>query len=269
MNRLKKISRVSAIKSLSIAVLGMIALDVNGEAISRNEFLAEAQLESACRFSAYMDCLGVKQNECESAVKKCVEIFPDTMDESNIEIHNERFDECMNDLLSIDEGLMESCESASDRGYSDIPDNEPYPDDEEDVPVVVFGADDRVISSIEDSGIPIYRKARMVSSIDESSAAEMVPGQIKPLPAGVFTSQDRYEDVVRYYKKELSGFKFYDLGETKVLFIKNGPDTFDFTKNFSVYFEKEHVLIEKVEGSKFMGQDDAKTKIEITYETDR
>jgi hypothetical protein len=234
-------------------------------AMSKQEIIRDAGIDNVCKVRPYLDCLNLTKSACESAVKKCVSHFPDVVQENEVPKLYEDFDKCMDSALKVDNQKMLACEAQLE-GDLAMDQGQDYFNEQESQSAVVFTSNDDVLNAIESAGIPIYDSSQMVTFIDEAQAVEMAPGAEAPLPAAVFASEDEYDDVVEYYASQLSGYKQYSLDDNKVLFIKDGPDTFDFLENYMTYFSKQHVLIEKTDGPIVLAPQGTKTKIEISYQ---
>jgi hypothetical protein len=254
---------LSFLLSLPIALL--IASSLDAGTLSRSEMVKQAGIETVCSIQDYMKCLNITEAVCKSAVDKCIKEFPLSVNEEDLDTYYDRFDQCMDQELSINNDLMDYCETALNEESYDYTADDPYSESGMGGPVVIAGHNEDAIKAIKSAGIPIYQTAKMITSIDEANAQQLATGDIKPLPTAIFATTDNYEDVVSYYKSQLKGFNFYQLDSTQVLFMRDGPEKFDMMQNFEDYFQKEHVLIEKIEGELFLAPPGTNAKIEIAY----
>jgi hypothetical protein len=234
-------------------------------AMSKQEIIRDAGIDNVCNVQPYLECLNLTKSACESAVKKCVSHFPDVAQENEVPKIYENFDECMDSALKVDNQKMIACQAQLE-GDLPMDQSQDYFNEQENQSAVVFTSNDDVVNAIVSAGIPIYNTSQMITFINEAQAVEMAPGAEAPLPAAVFACDEEYDDVVKYYASQLSGYKQYSLDDNKVLFIKNGPDTFDFSKDYMTYFSQQHVLIEKIDGPIVLAPQGTKTKIEISYQ---
>ncbi len=233
-------------------------------AMSKQEIIRDAGIDNVCNVKPYLECLNLKKSACETAVKSCVSHFPDVVHENEVPKLYEDFDECMDRALKVDNQKMIACQAQLEDDVA-MDQSQDYFNEQENQGAVVFGSNVDVLHAIESAGIPIYNSSQMITFINEAQAVEMAPGAEAPLPAAVFASEDEYDDVVKYYANQLSGYKQYSLDDNKMLFMKDGPETFDFSKDYMTYFSKQHVLIEKTDGPIVLAPQNTKTKIEITY----
>jgi hypothetical protein len=254
-----------------IAVIGLIligAMVVSGsclaETFTRQQIIKESAIDKACYVEPFMDCLNINKSDCNRAVEKCMVIFPESMGEGELPELFDKFDKCMNDALSVTSAKMDSCDAALQNGLLQMPDEEIYGMDI-DQPIMEFGNDSEIRQAIEESGIPLYRDAIYMASIDEAQAMQIVSGDIKPLSAAVYVSTDNFAQVVEFYRKSIPDYNEYGMEDGSTLLLKDGPESFDFSKNYKDYFTKQHVMIEKVKDELVMAPEGTKVKIEISF----
>jgi hypothetical protein len=265
MNMPISIKKSSIGRGVQVIVLTTLSSVAFGESLTRTELVQQGGMDTVCHMQQYLSCLKISKSECQSALNKCTNVIPDIVHVNEIESYYDIFDDCMDDQLAVNPDLMDSCESAVNNGTFDYQDENAFSEQSDDMPIVVGGYNKEAESSIKQSGIPIYANSQMITSIDEVNARQMAPGDISPLPSAIYASQDDFKNVVSFYESNLNNYKSYQLDSNRHLFIKDGPNKFDMVNNYVDYFEKEHVLVEKISGELLMAPPGTKSKIEISY----
>lgn len=251
---------------VGLALMGAIAVSgaCLAETFTRQQIIQDSAIDKACYVKPFTDCLNVHESDCSRAVEKCVVIFPESVSERELPELFEKFDKCMNDALSVTNAKMDSCDTSLESGLLQMPDEEIYGMDI-DQPIMEFGNDVEIRQAIKDSGIPLYPDTIYMASIDEAQAMQFVSGDIKPLSAAVYVSTDSFAQVVQFYKESIPEYQVYALDDDSILLLKDGPESFDFSKNHKDYFTKQHVMVEKVKDELVMAPEGTQVKIEISF----
>lgn len=80
---------------------------------NKKSFLEETGITEECNDTAFLNCLGVKENDCHSSVKICSDIFPTSFSAKQGEKLIRKFSSCMLEKNKVTGNQISQCDQKS------------------------------------------------------------------------------------------------------------------------------------------------------------
>ena len=110
--------------------------------------------------------------------------------------------------------------------------------------------------------LPIFKPSQIMMHMNQQG---WLDNSAEVLPAATFATQAPAEKVLAFYRKELPGFTYKDLGNGTHIFMQTMPEDFDLLKHSRLYTSTPHVLISSVDEGGLGIPEGTQASIELAY----
>ncbi|MDH5230783.1 MAG: hypothetical protein OEZ58_05925 [Gammaproteobacteria bacterium] len=228
----------------------------------------KAALEQGCDDSSFQQCMQTEAKQCKTAVNSALELCDHLMQDGSFEQVETSLDthwQCMQAqltrALNVSIQHMNHCEkiylASAEKKTAQTPQSS--------APPSAYAAK---IDRLDLVTLPIYQPSSVLVHIydpaDPAYQALSMDGSTK-LGNVSITSSDSAQHIAQFYRKQLRDYKEYPT-QTGMVFLKNGPKSFDLDKDILLYATTPHVMIEQVDPHSPLATPGMQTVVEIMYE---
>jgi len=228
-----------------LALLSNLSFSAMSQDISATKKMMQEQMTATCNDKAFLACIGISKKKCTSsttrAMSDCDHLFPkamSAMNDTTMDTHGE----CVSDNILKNTGI------SSDKLDNCGPSSSAPPMDEAKIMEMMGKAMKQHAQSIETDRVtlPIYKNATVISHATAEIRTKMFGTEA--LAMVTLDSTDNVNQIASYYRSKLEGFREYKI-ENNILFLKNGPNDFDISKDFNKTLTTPNVHISPISGS--------------------